>query len=308
MFIKFNKIKYKKLDSSLGRKGFFREGNTEGLMLAPALIGLAIVSIFPLFYLIYVSFFDFTLFVDNPIFCGFNNWIRVLKNPVFWESWGRTLIFASSGLVIEVILGVGIALLLYNISIASNFFLTMLMIPVFVAPVVAGLLARFMLNSTYGLYAYVFKLLGNKTEIFGNTTTAMTAIVLVDVWEWTPLIMIIIFAGLQSMDIQPMEAASIDGANYWQKIRYIIFPTLLPTIGIAALIRSMDILRYVDVIKILTGGGPANATKISGYHLIEAAFNHQDFGGAAVQGFVMIAVIVLIGKVFVNIMAKGGNI
>jgi len=277
-------------------------------MLTPALIALAIISIFPLFYLIYISFFDFSLSVDNPTLCGFNNWIRMLKNPVFWESWGRTLIFASSGLVLEVLLGVGIALLLYNIPIANNFFLTMLIIPVFVAPVVAGLLARFMLNSTYGLYSYVIQLLGNKTEIFGNTITAMAAVIVVDVWEWTPLIMLIVFAGLQSMDTQPMEAASIDGANYWQKIRYIIFPRLLPTIGIAALIRSMDILRYVDVIKILTAGGPANATKISGYHLIEVAFRFQDFGGAAVQGIIMIAITVFLGKVFIKLMGKGGNI
>lgn len=282
-----------------------RKDRTEFWMLLPSLIILAVISIFPLIHTIYSSFMDYTISSDSPTFTLTKNWVRLFKSEVFWGSWGRTITFAIGGLAVEVILGTCLALLLYQLSKKSGLFLTLLMIPMFVAPVVAGLLGIFLLNSTYGLYAWFLQLVGISTDILGMTTTAMPAIILIDVWEWTPLILLIVLAGLQSIPDDPLEAAEIDGANYLQKLRYVILPLSSQTIFVAALIRSMDILRYVDAIKITTQGGPADSTKVIGYHLLDVAFRFQDFGQASALGLTMIVVTTLLGKAFVKLMAKG---
>ncbi|MEG0768267.1 MAG: ABC transporter permease subunit, partial [Clostridia bacterium] len=106
-------------------------------------------------------------------------------------------------------------------------------------------------------------------------------------------------------DIQTLEAAAIDGANYWQKLIGVIFPLCSRTMLVALLVRTMDILRYVDTIKIITEGGPADATKVAGYQLMEVAFRFQNFGQAAVLGIVMILVISVLGKLFIRLMGKG---
>jgi multiple sugar transport system permease protein len=282
-----------------------RKDRTEFWMLMPSMIVLGIISIFPFIYLIYASFFDYSLSVDEPTFSGLKNWFHVFKSQTFWSSWGRTGVFTLGGLVTEMILGVGLALAIYQLPKGKNLIVTLWMLPLFVAPVVTGLLGRFLLNSTYGLYAWFFQLIGLHKEIFGDVSTAMPAVILMDVWEWTPLITIIVLAGLQSMPEEPLEAAEVDGAGYFQKLRYIILPLATPTMLVALLIRSMDILRFVDTIKITTEGGPADSTKTIGFYLLEVAFRFQDFGTAAALGLTMLVVTTWLGKTFVKQMTKG---
>jgi multiple sugar transport system permease protein len=277
-----------------------RKDRTELYMLTPALIALAVISIFPLIYTIYLTFFNFTISIDDPNFVGFSNWVKIFKNPTFWLSWGRTVIFASTALFLELLFGVVNALIVYHLPRGAHLVLTLLMLPIFVAPIVSGLLGRFMLNSTYGVYAWLLSHVGYTQEIFGQPRAAMTALILIDVWEWTPLIFLIVFAGLQSLDMETMEAASVDGANFFQKLVYVVLPLVSRTILVALLVRAMDILRYVDTINIITQGGPADATKTAGYHLMEVAFRFQDFGKAAVLGLVMIVVITRLGRIFVK--------
>ena len=281
------------------------ERHTERYMLAPALIALAIISIFPLVYMLYISLYDFTLSVNHPTFVGLNNWIRVLKSSTFWASWQRTGLIAGSGIVLQMLLGIGVALVIYQLPKGQNLILTFFMLPVFVAPIVAGLLGRFLLNSTYGFYAWILGFFGYTGEVFATPLGAVIGIIAIDVWEWTPLITMIVLAGLQSMDVEALEAASIDGASYWGRLRYVVLPLASRTILVALLVRMMDILRYVDTVKIITEGGPADATKIAGYHLMEVAFRFQNFGQAAVLGIIMIAVISFLGKLFIRLMGRG---
>ncbi len=293
------------LPKRLSRERLMDERMTERYMLAPALIVLAIISIFPLLYMFYISMYDFTMSVNNPTFVGLNNWVRVLKSGTFWSSWQRTGSIAGTGIVLQMLLGIGVALIIYQLPKGQNLALTFFMLPVFVAPIVAGLLGRFLLNSTYGFYAWILGFFGYSGELFATPTGAVIGIIAIDVWEWTPLITMIVLAGLQSMDTETLEAASIDGATYLGRLRYVILPLASRTILVALLVRMMDILRYVDTVKIITEGGPADATKIAGYHLMEVAFRFQNFGQAAVLGIIMIVVISILGKLFIRLMGKG---
>lgn len=274
-------------------------------MLAPSVVILAIISIVPLFYMIYASLMNYTLNPDQPVFYQLHNWLSVLRDATYWHSWGRTVVFVVVGLAVELLLGTGLALAIYHIPKGRNLVATLWMLPLFVAPIVTGLLGRFLLNTTYGMYAWLLQCIGMNTDILGTTSTAMPAIILMDVWEWTPLITIIVLAGLQAMPEEPLEAADVDGASYWMKLRYVILPLVKRAIVVALLIRSMDILRYVDTILITTQGGPADSTKTVGYYLVQVAFQFQDFGRAAAIGLTMLVVTIFLGKSFIRIFARG---
>lgn len=282
--------------------GLSRFLTTENMMLTPAIVVLATVSIFPFLYLIYASFMDFSLAIDDPTFAGLRNWIRLVKDPLIHHSWYITVIYAVAGLAIEVVLGVGVALLLYATPWGRNLFVTLWMLPIFVAPIVAGLLSWFLLNSSYGLYAWVLQSMGIHTDIFGTVGTALPAVIMVDVWEWTPLITLIVLSGLQSLPTEPLEAAEVDGASYFQKLRYVILPLSARIIVVALLIRSMDIMRFIDTIFITTAGGPADSTKIIGLRLFDVAFRFMDIGFAAAIGLSMLLVTTLLGKAFIRVM------
>jgi len=284
------------------RIGRVKRNRTEFWMLLPSMIVLAAISIFPFGFMIYASFMDYTLDMDEPKFAGLDNWTRIFTDSTFWESWGRTAVYAGGGLIVQMLMGIAIALLLYHIPKARNFFATMWMLPLFVAPIVAGLLWRFLLDPTYGLYNWLLQTIGLDLQILGDAAYAMPAIILMDVWEWTPLITIIVLAGLQTVPQEPLEAAEVDGANGFQKIRYILLPMVRRMIVVALLIRSMDILRYVDTITIATEGGPADSTKIVGYYLMQVAFRFQDIGTAAALGLTMLVVTIIIGKFFLKVM------
>jgi len=290
---------------AMGDRRRGRRFTTEFWMLLPSMAVLAIISIFPFLFLIYVSFMDYSLSIDEPTFAGFDNWLRVFGSETFWASWGRTAVFAIAGLAIQLAVGVAMALLLYYVPKGRNLLVTLWMLPLFVAPVISGLLWKFLLDSTYGLYHWLLTTFGLQLQILGDPATAMPAVIVMDMWEWTPLITIIVLAGLQTVPQDPLEAADVDGATELQKIRYILLPMVRRMIVVALLIRSMDILRYVDVITISTEGGPADATKTIGYYLMQVAFKFQDLGTAAALGLTMLAVTIALGKFFVHIIGKG---
>ncbi|MEG1813400.1 MAG: sugar ABC transporter permease, partial [Clostridia bacterium] len=180
------------LPKRFSRENLLRESMSERYMLAPALIALAIISIFPLVYMLYISLFDFTMSVNKPTFVGLNNWLRVFKSASFWSSWQRTGLIAGIGIVVQMVVGVGAALLIYQLPKGQNLVLTLFMLPIFVAPIVAGLLGRFLLNSTYGFYAWLLSFFGYSGELFATPVGAVIGIIAIDAWEWTPLVTMIV--------------------------------------------------------------------------------------------------------------------
>jgi multiple sugar transport system permease protein len=277
-------------------------------MLLPSLLLLAAISIYPFFYLIRMSLSSIQLIGGISFtFTGFDNWRTLFSDSAIWGSWLTTVKYVGGTLIIEVVLGIAIALAIHNLGMFRNLVLTVVILPMFIAPVVVGLLGMFMTNSTYGLYAYFLHQLGLFTniDILGDTSTALPAVMLMDVWEWTPLIVLIVVAGLSAMPTEPLEAASIDGATSLQLIFYVILPMIQPTILVALLIRSMDAIRYYDIIWVTTAGGPADTTKVIPMRLYETAFRFFNLGYAAAIGLTMLVVTIILGKLFVNYMLRG---
>jgi multiple sugar transport system permease protein len=295
--------------SARHRRPLLRRGlSFEGKMLAPALAVLAAVSIFPFVYIIVMSLSSVRLIGGISFdWAGLDNWSRLFSDGAVGASWVRSVVFFVLSVGLQMLLGIGIALAIYETRRGRNIITSLVLMPMFMAPVIVGLLGRFMTDSTYGLYAWLLDEIGlYNGDILGSTTSAFVAVTLMDVWEWTPLIALIVLAGLSSMPSQVLEAAAMDGAGYWSRLRDIVLPMLAGVLIVALLIRSMDAIRYFDIITNTTNGGPADATKIVPIRLYETAFRFFDLGYAAAIGLSMLAVTIVMANLFMRILKARG--
>jgi multiple sugar transport system permease protein len=289
---------------SLLRRGL----SFEGRMLSPALTILALVSIFPFVYIVVMSFSSVKMIGGISFdWVGLDNWTRLVADSAVWGSWLRSVVFFVLSVGLEMTLGIAFALAIYETRRGRNVITPLVLMPMFMAPVIVGLLGRFLTDSTYGLYAWVLDELGlYNGDILGSTTSAFIAVTLMDVWEWTPLIALIVLAGLTSMPRQVLEAADIDGASYSSRLRDIVLPMISGVIIVALLIRSMDAIRYFDIITNTTNGGPADATKIVPIRLYETGFKFFDLGYAAAIGLSMLAVTIVMANLFMTVLKRRG--
>lgn len=291
------------------RRPLLRRGlSFEGKMLSPALLVLAAVSIFPFVYIIAMSLSSVRLIGGISFdWVGLENWRRLFSDGAVGASWLRSIVFFLLSVGLQMLLGIAFALSIYETRRGRNIITSLVLMPMFMAPVIVGLLGRFLTDSTYGLYAWALDGIGlYNGDILGNTTSAFIAVTLMDVWEWTPLIALIVLAGLSSMPGQVLEAAEMDGASYWSRLRDIVLPMLSGVIVVALLIRSMDAIRYFDIITNTTNGGPADATKIVPIRLYETAFRFFDLGYAAAIGLSMLAVTILMANLFMRVLKRRG--
>jgi multiple sugar transport system permease protein len=274
----------------------------------PALLLLAALSIFPFLFIVWMSFNEV-----SPIgglsfeWVGLENWTTLFTDPLVRSSWAISGVYFVATVGLEMILGIAIALLVHEIVWGKNLAISLLLMPMFIAPVIVGLLGRFLVDPTYGLYAWVLDTTGIFTgNILGSKGSALAAVILMDVWEWTPLITIIVLAGLASVPEEVLEAAKVDGANYWQRLRHMTIPFISGVIIVALLIRSMDAIRFFDIIFITTGGGPADSTKIIPIRLYETAFRFFELGYAAAIGLGMLAFSILVANLFLRVLGRQG--
>ncbi|HEX5850200.1 MAG TPA: sugar ABC transporter permease [Rubrobacter sp.] len=296
---------------SSGKQRSRRRGlSFEVKMMIPALVILAAISILPLIYIIWMSLHNVTLLGGSGIesnWTGLDNWGRMFTDSNVWSGWLAMIIYFVATVGLEMVLGLVIALVIHEVAWGKNLALSLVLIPMFIAPVIVGLLGRFLVNPTYGLYAWVLRESGlYDGNILGGSVSAFVAVVLMDVWEWTPLVVLITLAGLVSIQPQVLEAARVDGANYFERLRHIVLPSITGIVIVALLIRSMDALRYFDIIWQATNGGPANATKIIPLRLYESAFRFFHLGYAATIGLLMLAVSILVANLFTGILRQRG--
>jgi multiple sugar transport system permease protein len=277
-------------------------------MLLPVLLLLAILSLFPFVYIIWMSLNTVSLINGISFdFAGLANWTRMFTDVIVGAAWVRAAIYFVATVGLEMVLGVAIALLVHELIWGKNLVLSLILLPMFMAPVIVGLLGRFLTDSSYGLYAFVLRELGIfEKDILGTSSSALTAVILMDVWEWTPLIVLIVLAGLASVNQYVIEAAKVDGANYLERLRYIVAPSIAGVVIVALLVRSMDAIRYFDIITVTTNGGPGNTTKIIPIRLYETAFRFFDLGYAAAIGLGMLVFSILVANVFVRILESRG--
>ncbi|MFO7249283.1 MAG: sugar ABC transporter permease [Actinomycetes bacterium] len=290
-----------------GSRTLLRPPSFEMRMMLPALLVLAALSLLPFLTLIYMSFTEVKLLGGlrfEP--AGLENWQRLFTDPDVRASWVVSLIYLVLTLGLEMLGGILVALVLYQITRGRGLLFALVLLPMFLAPIIVGLLGRFLTDYTIGLYAWVLRGLGFEGDVLGEGSTAMIAVVAMDAWQWTPLVALITLAGLTAVPQPLFEAASVDGAGYWQTLRSVVLPTIKGVLLVALLVRAMDAVRFFDIITITTNGGPADATKIIPIRLYETAFRFREIGYASVIGLVMLLFSIILANVFVGILGRKG--
>jgi multiple sugar transport system permease protein len=276
------------------------------LVMVPALLFLLAVSIVPLLYSLVVSLLRFNLMnLDRTGFVGLRNFQLILESPDFWNSLRVTVQFVVIAVGLELILGLGLALVLSRNVPGIAFFRSFILVPLALAPVVVGLLWRFMLNTESGVLNWLISF--SRTDFLSNTTLAMPVIALVDVWQWTPFIFLIMLAAIQALPHEPFEAAAIDGASTWQSIIHIALPMLHYPILVAVLLRTIDAFRVYDLIFMMTRGGPINATDTLSWSVYNVGFRNFNMGYAAALSWIILIIVTVIVTIFIRLLAGRGE-
>lgn len=269
-------------------------------LMAPALIILAFISLYPFFWLIVMSLQDAD--IGSSTWNDFANYTRLLTDSRYIDGW--VLLLKYSAMCLSLQLGIGIFLaVVINNSRFEKFLVTAFLMPMMMAPAVAGLVWLFLYNGTFGWYHWLFQSLGllGGASILASTSTAMLGIVIVDVWQWTPLITLITLAGLKRVPQDQLEANMVDGASPFRNFISVTLPNLYPVLLIAFLLRFMDNFRFIDSALVLTGGGPANSTKILPIYLFEVSFKFFKLGRGAAIALTLLVVTIILGMILVRV-------
>jgi multiple sugar transport system permease protein len=283
---------------SMGQMSAARRIPAGMIWVAPALLVLATLSIYPLLYLIKVSLQDAHGFTIA-------HYTRLFQDRLFGVAVGQTLLYASAALTLEFLLGLALALLVDSLAHGRALIRIGILAPMLLPPVVAAVIWRLIYNPEFGVLNGMLRQLGFNTANLTWTSgrvTAMLSVILVDVWEWTPFFFLLLSAGLQAIPAEPVEAARVDGAGYWRILLDVILPLLKPTILLALLLRSMDLLRIFDQIFILTQGGPGSATETMSLYIYRTAFRFSNFGYAAAMSFIALMITMLAARGLMRLM------
>jgi multiple sugar transport system permease protein len=287
------------------RRSFWSADNP-WLWLTPALVFLASYSIFPLIYNIFLSVDKFNTRKKIFEYVGLDNWIQLFTQDTrFANAIGVTLKYVVAGLIVELALGLLIAILLDSRPFGAGIMQALIILPMVTAPTVAGMLFRLLENSQFGLLSYLTYQTGLLTRadplMGGSGNYALIGVLLVEIWQWTPFFVLIILAGLKGLPIEVMEAAEVDGANWWQRLTGVKIPMLRGVLTVAILFRLVDLFKVFDYIVILTAGGPATKTETLSFYGYANTFLQVNWGYGATIGLFMMVVVWIVAFTYIRI-------
>ena len=262
--------------------------------LGPAVAVMAVACLYPLLSALQLGFYDWSMGTpwDQARWVGSEAFVAAFRDPAVWRSLLTTLIFAGVCVTAEMVLGIALALALEGQLRAMAFFRTLFILPMMIAPIAVGLTWRYLFDAQFGLLNALLEVLGSGPVAWlAQENTAFAAIIIADIWQWTPFVFIMMIAGLANVDGAVLEAARIDGATWWQATRRVKLPMVMHVIAITLLMRLIDAFRVLEVIYILTFGGPGDSTEILSLHIYKTAFVGQRLGSAAAISVLLLLVV-----------------
>ena len=277
------------------------------LLGAPALVYVLAVAVWPLAQGVSYSFYDYSLLRPaRTAFIGLENYRALWADDAARHSILTTATFTIAAVAAEFLFGMGMALLLWRDGRFQRVCLALLLIPVTVTPVVVGLVFRALLAADYGMLGYFFSAAGlsNPRGFLGDPSTALATLVVVDAWQWTPFMSLILLAGLKSLPTDILEAAQADGATPTQRFHMIVVPMLLPAIFLALVLRTMDAFRVFDIVFATTNGGPADATNVLMIYAVKQGLEFFNVGFASAIANVMIVCIAIFAVAFIVLVRR----
>jgi multiple sugar transport system permease protein len=267
----------------------------------PAVLFVLIMMAFPIFYTFRISFFDWSMSAANPsTWVGLENYKQLLTEGRFWNAVSSTFYFTGLSLVMETLLGTAIALVLYRNFRGKNLAKTIFLLPMVATPVAMGLVWLLIYEPSIGSANAVLHLIGLKpVDWLGSAHQVIPSLAIIDIWQWTPMISLIVMAGLSTLPQEPYEAADVDGASAWQKLILITLPLLRPTIMVAVMLRLIDVLKTFDIIYATTQGGPGNASETLNIYSYVQGFQYFKLGMASSLLVIFFSIVLGLTLIFI---------
>jgi multiple sugar transport system permease protein len=261
------------------------------LLVAPAVILILALTVYPLAYSVWVAFVNFDFQIPGHAFVGLQNFEQVVVDPIARSSLLITIVLAVANVGIEFLLGLGLALTMTKVFPARGMIMLVLIMPLFISPVIVGQFWALILQKPYGPFDYlVSQLLGHATTVSWLTGDPWKffSLIVADVWQWTPFIFVILLAGLTSIPPELYEAAELDGVGRWRTFRHITLPLLAPLILIAVTFRLLDAVKLFDIIYVMTAGGPGTSTYTASFYLYQTGFQHFHLSQATAGSWIFL--------------------
>ena len=276
------------------RQGLLAERNFKYVVIAPAVFVILFIGLYPVLYSLVVSFQNVSVLAKDYSFVGFLNYGRLFEDERLWESILHTGIITVIALPLELIFGLLLALLFLNQMPLRRLFVSLIIIPAVLSPIVVGSTWRLMFDDRFGPINAIIRMLFDERFSLPwviNPTWVYPALLITEVWEWTPFMFLMLYAALSNVDQSLQEAAEIDGASYWTVFFRISLPAIWPVMAIALIIRALDLVRLFDIVWILTRGGPGSLTETTSIYIYKRGF--QQFQTSYTGAMVFLIVILL---------------
>jgi multiple sugar transport system permease protein len=279
-------------------------GDRGNRFVAPALALLAVITVYPAVYVLYLSLHRRLLILGISKFVGLDNYLFLLRDGRFWNAFGNTVYFSSLSVSLEMLVGLAIALLLNRSFPGKGAVRALVLIPWAVPTVVSARMWEWMYNTDFGILNF---LLGTKINWLGSPFWAMNAAVFMDVWKTTPFVVILLTAGLQVIPRELYQAAVVDGAGSWNMFRRITLPLLMPVVAVVLIFRTLDAFRVFDAVYVLTGGGPANTTETLSIYAYKVLFQTLQFGYGSTLSVVVFLCVGMISVFYIRVLSRGNR-
>jgi ABC-type sugar transport systems, permease components len=277
-----------------------RDSRSAYFMLAPALGFLGVTTAVTLGYMLWTSTQRKVQGLDSFVLLG--NYASVLQDHAFWDALLRSALYVGFAVGAELIIGLALALLLRRQIRGVGLVRSLIIVPMMIPPIVAGLIWKILYDPSFGILNYALSAVGVDGPVWvGNASTALPSLIIVDIWQWTPFMVLVLLAGLSSLPEEPVEAACVDGANSWQVFRFVTLPGLRRIIDVLILFRALDALKSFDTIFTLTQGGPGRATETIVYDTYLTAFRYYEVGKAASMAVLLLLLTILASNVYVRL-------
>ena len=272
--------------------------------LAPLVALLVVFTVYPLLYNIWLSFHEFVPKRRALEFVGFENWVQLWGDTRFWSSMGVTFVYFFVALFFQVTLGMGIALLLDAELPGFGMLRAVLSMTLVIPPAIAGMMFLLMQDPQFGVLTYFLSQLGildQTSPILSTSSTALAGVLVVEIWQWTPFMVLIFMAGLRALPPEPYEAAMIDGASAYQVFRRLTLPMMSKVIAVAILLRGIDLFRVFDYVFVMTSGGPGTATYSMSYYAWQQTFTATNWGYGATISLVSLLIVIVMANIFISV-------
>ncbi|RVT70265.1 sugar ABC transporter permease [Agrobacterium sp. CNPSo 2736] len=272
--------------------------------LLPLIALLIVFTIYPLIYNVWLSFHEFVPRKRTLAFVGFDNWIQLWNDTRFWGALGVTFVYFVVALTIEIVLGMAVALLLDAELPGFGALRAILSMTLVIPPAIAGMMFLLMQDPQFGIIPYLLDTLGlldKSTPILATSSLALAGVLVAEIWQWTPFMVLIFMAGLRSLPSEPYEAAMIDGASSLQMFRRLTLPMMSRVIAVAVLLRGIDLFRVFDYVFVMTSGGPGTSTYTLSLYAWQQTFSFLKWGYGATLSLTSLVIVMVLANLFIRI-------